>query len=113
MYSLVDELRKVLPIVFAGPSIDALTGSAINWGTIQNKRCRREIPDECFVRSGNGPTLVIRDPFLDWWQTTLRDARQLPEPPRTNPPVPRAGRTRRSRADGAPVPAVMSAAAPE
>lgn len=83
MHNLVDELRKVLPVVFAGPSIDALTGNAINWGTIQNKRCQRKIPDECFVRSGSGPTLVIRDPFLTWWGGTLRDARHpANKPPR-------------------------------
>ena len=113
MYSLIDELRKVLPVVFAGPSIDALTGDAINWGTIQNKRCRREIPDECFARSGYGPTLVIRDPFLNWWATTLRDTRQpFGKPPRAIPPTPRAGKTRRSRAATAE-PVALSASPPE
>jgi hypothetical protein len=102
LYSLVDESRKVLPVVFAGPSIDALTGDAINWGTVQNKRCRREIPDECFARSGNGPTLVIRDPFLTWWATTLRDARQpFGTPPPTARPQPRAGRRSSARAEPA------------
>jgi hypothetical protein len=95
VYTFVEELRKALPVVFAGPSIDALTGDAINWGTIQNKRCRREIPDECFARSGNGPTIVIRDPFLDWWATTLRDARQpFGKPPRSAPLTAEASRRR-------------------
>jgi hypothetical protein len=75
MYPIVEELRAALPLVFTGPSLDERTGGAICWGTIQNKRSRGEIPPECFTRSGSGPTIVIRDPFLDWWRTTLRDAR--------------------------------------
>lgn len=75
MTSVIEELRAALPPIFAGTSIDELTGGAIHWPTIQNKRSRREIPDECFVRSGPR-VLVRRDPFLDWWGTTLADARQ-------------------------------------
>ena len=77
MQSVVDELRKALPPIFAGSSLDELTGDAICWGTVQNQRSRREIPDECFVRSGRGGrVLVRRDPFLAWWGKTLSDARQ-------------------------------------
>ncbi len=75
MHSIVDELRASLPPIFAGTSLGELTGNAIHWPTVQNKRSRREIPDECFVRSGPR-VLVIRDPFLDWWSATLNDARQ-------------------------------------
>jgi hypothetical protein len=75
MSSVVEELKKALPPVFAGTSLDELTGGAIHWPTVQNKRSRREIPDECFVRSGP-KVLVIRDPFLAWWETTLSEARQ-------------------------------------
>jgi hypothetical protein len=78
-----------------GIKTDELTGGAICWGTTQNRRSRGEIPDECFTRSG-ARVLVIRDPFLDWWATTLSDARRpsvLPSrPPR---------RRRRDRADEA------------
>jgi hypothetical protein len=94
---VIDKLRQVLPPVFAGTSLDELTGGAIHWPTIQNRRCGKEIPDECFVRSGNR-VLVIRDPFLDWWGTTLRDARQpFGKPARTTPPTAKAGRTRSAR----------------
>jgi hypothetical protein len=75
MHVVVEELRKALPPVFAGTSLGELTGNAIHWPTVQNKRALRQIPDECFVRSGPR-VLVIRDRFLDWWQTTLTDARQ-------------------------------------
>jgi hypothetical protein len=87
---VIDELEKALPPVFAGTSVDELTGGSIVWRTIQNRRCNQEIPDECFVRSGNR-VLVLRTPFLAWFATTLRDARQ---PPRATPPTPRAGRRR-------------------
>jgi hypothetical protein len=88
---IVEELRAALPPIFAGPSMDERTGGAICWGTIQNKRSRKEIPPECFIRSGAGPTIVVRDAFLNWWATTLCDARHAP---RISPPQPRAGRTR-------------------
>ncbi len=74
---LLEQLRKTLPAVFAGVSFDELTGGAIRWETIQKKRCKREIPDECFARSTSARgVLVVRDPLLDWWATTLTDARQ-------------------------------------
>ncbi len=89
MLNLVEELRQVLPPVFAGTSIGQLTGDATNWGTVQNKRSAREIPEECFVRSGTR-VLVVRDPFLNWWATTLSKARQ--------PSVQRRGRADAGRA---------------
>ena len=75
MQHVIDELRQTLPPVFAGTSLDQLTGGAIHWPTIQNRRALRQIPDECFVRSGTW-VLVLRDPFLCWWATTLKEARQ-------------------------------------
>ena len=80
MPDLVTELREYLPPVIAGPSIDELTGNAIRWRTIQNKRADRTLPegkrppDECFVRSGT-KVLIRRDPFLEWFGATLTDAR--------------------------------------
>jgi hypothetical protein len=71
----IDELRDALPPIFLGSRINKLTGDAINWGTIQNKRSKGQIPDGCFLRSGVR-VLVRRDPFLNWWRTTLTDARR-------------------------------------
>jgi hypothetical protein len=101
IHPIVEVLRKDLPSAFAGPSLDELTGNAIRWSTTQNKRSRGEIPAECFVRSGAGPTLVIRDLFLDWWSTTLSEPYRPSDgparkPPRATPPQPRAGRRPRS-----------------
>src|SRR5216110_4123914 len=75
MQHVVEELRKALPVVFAGTSLGELTGGAIHWPTIQNRRALHQIPDECFVRSGPR-VLVLRDEFLNWWGTTLSEARQ-------------------------------------
>ena len=75
MKDIIEELRAALPPIFAGTSLTELTGGAIHWPTIQNKRSRREIPDECFVRSGPR-VLVRRDPFLNWWAGTLSPVRQ-------------------------------------
>jgi hypothetical protein len=89
---IVAELRRTLPPLWLGTRTEKLTGGAICWGTTQNRRSRGEIPDECFARSGSR-VLVIRDPFLDWWATTLSEARRPPVLP-----PPRRGR-RRDRAD--------------
>jgi hypothetical protein len=75
LQSVIDELRQTLPPVFAGTSLGQLTGGAIHWPTVQNRRTLRQIPSECFVRSGTR-VLVLRDPFLNWWATTLREARK-------------------------------------
>ena len=44
---------------YAGTSLDELTGNAIHWPTVQNRRALRQIPDDCFVRSGTR-VLVLR-----------------------------------------------------
>jgi hypothetical protein len=77
---IIAKLRGTLPPVFLGSKIGELTGHAIAWGTIQNKRSRREIPDECFARTGSR-VLVLRDPFLTWWAGTLRPSRRSPVVP--------------------------------
>ena len=70
----ISALQSALPPVFAGSSLDELTGGAINWRTIQNARSNPDvaIPTECFIYSGR-KVLVRRDPFLSWWRTTLRE----------------------------------------
>jgi hypothetical protein len=75
MQDIIEELRRTWPALFAGTAIDEMSGDAIKWATIQNKRSRRELPDEIFVAAGRR-VLVRRDAFLDWWQLQLRDARQ-------------------------------------
>jgi len=91
MHAIIEELRATLPPVWAGTRTGELMGNSIAWGTIQNLRARREIPDSCFVRSGQR-VLVLRDEFLRWWETRLSDARRPPVVP------PRRG-SRRDRAD--------------
>src|SRR5438067_12590859 len=98
LQDVVEELRNALPPVFAGTSLGELTGGAIHWPTIQNRRALRQIPDDCFVRRGPR-VLVLRDEFLNWWGTTLSEARQ----PGTHRP-----RRRRDDADCA-----MSSGTPE
>ncbi len=86
MHEVIEQLRQSLPPLFLGSAIDELTGRAIRWRTTQNRRCRDEIPADCFVRSGPR-VLVIRDKFLDWWGATLRPARET----NTRTPRPRRG----------------------
>src|SRR6516165_6139457 len=96
MENVIAELRAALPPAFLGSKLDELAGYAIAWGSVQNKRSRREIPneDEIFIRSGNR-ILVVRDPFLEWFAKTLRKARG---PATVRPPR----RSRRARHAGEP-----------
>jgi hypothetical protein len=71
-HPVVEGFRKEWPAAFAGPHLDKLSGRAIRWSTTQNRRSRGEIPRDCFIEGR--PTLVLRDPFLNWWQTTLQGA---------------------------------------
>ena len=85
--------RAAWPPLFAGTELDRLSGNALRWRTTQNRRCRREIPDDCFCRHGT-KTLIRRDPFLDVIATEITDARE----PLDNPPP-------RSRRNKVPAPA--------
>jgi hypothetical protein len=97
VHAVIEELRVTLPPVWAGTRTGELMGNSIAWGTIQNLRARRAIPDSCFLRSGPR-VLVLRDEFLRWWESRLSEARRSPIIP------PRRGR-RRDRADeSAPLP---------
>jgi hypothetical protein len=98
---IIDQLRQELPAIFAGPASDELTGGAIHWRTVQNQRSLRQIPDNCFIRSGRR-VLVRRDEFLAWWSTTLSEARQpFGKPARATPPTPMAGKIDKFIADRA------------
>jgi hypothetical protein len=68
-YPIVEGYRKEWPAAFSGPQLDKLSGNALRWSTTQNRRCKGEIPSECFVEGR--PTIVLRDPFLDWVDTWL------------------------------------------
>jgi hypothetical protein len=93
VHTIIDELRASLPPVWAGTRTGELLGNSIAWGTVQNLRARRAIPDSCFLRSGPR-VLVVRDEFLRWWATRLAEARQ----PSPTVITPRRGR-RRDRGD--------------
>jgi hypothetical protein len=74
MQRVIEQLRAAWPPVVLGTAIDDLSGGAIHWPTIQNMRSRNEIPDGCFIKSGTR-VLIVRDPFLTWWEGTLSEAR--------------------------------------
>jgi hypothetical protein len=74
-HPVIAAFRKEWPAAFAGPLLDKLSGNAKRWTTTQNERSRGEIPAECFIPGR--PTIVLRDPFLDWWEEKLLAARQV------------------------------------
>lgn len=76
IFAFIQVMRAHLPPVFLGSLIGELTGGACHWPTLQNRRSRREIPDDCFAYSGR-QVLVRRDPFLDWWGSTLSTDRPV------------------------------------
>ena len=78
MKELREQLERYLPPVFAGKSIDELTGNAICWRTILNLKSKskdlpsdQRIPADCFIRYKSRKVLVVRDRFLDWWLSQL------------------------------------------
>jgi hypothetical protein len=84
LLTAIDGFRNEWPAAFAGPRIDELSGHAIRWSTTQNRRSRGEIPAGCFI--DGRPTIVLRDPFLDWFESFL--AARAPG----SCPAPRRGR---------------------
>ena len=70
----LEKLRDVLPPIFAGTSLDQLTGNAYRWRSLQNERCRGDAPKEMFLKSGSRKTLVDRDRFLEFWQDKIESA---------------------------------------
>jgi hypothetical protein len=90
-HPVVEGFRKEWPVAFAGPLLDELSGNVCRWSTTQNRRSRREIPPECFVEGR--PTIVLRDPFLDWLDSRLSavsDASRSSSGPRGRGRHPRA-----------------------
>ena len=71
MKDLKQQLAEHWPPMFAGTSLDSLSGGAIRWRTIQNQRAQKKIPKECFKRQGSRKVLVVRDQFLDWWMDQI------------------------------------------
>lgn len=68
------KLRDTLPPVFAGTSLDRLTGNGYRWRSLQNERCRGDAPKEMFLKMGVRKVLVDRDLFLAYWESKLQKA---------------------------------------
>lgn len=71
-------LQKEMPAIFAATEIDRLTGNAVRWVTIQNRRANKRLaetekpPKSCFMLDGCRKILIKRDEFLSWWLKTLQ-----------------------------------------
>lgn len=70
---IIAEFRKTMPPIFAAISLDQLTGQAVRWTTLQNRRAKagHAPPPECFRYDGARKVLIVRDEFLNWWLSTL------------------------------------------
>lgn len=75
---IIAQFRTTMPPVFAATELDKLTGNALRWTTLQNKRSKNyhgpkeEIPpSECFRYDGARKVLIVRDELLNWWIGTL------------------------------------------
>lgn len=70
---LMMQFQQELPALFAATELDRLTGKAVRWATIQNKRLKADGPPEsCFRKDGCRKILIVRDEFIKWWLETLR-----------------------------------------
>ena len=70
----LEQIRKEMPAVFAGASLDTLTANGYRWRTLQNEKSRKETPENMFLRQGGRKLLVVRDVFLPYWQGKLEHA---------------------------------------
>jgi hypothetical protein len=68
---LLEQMREILPPLFALSEIDRLTGNAVRRRTLQNLRSKGEIPSKIFLYSGSRKVLVNRDFFLSWLSSRL------------------------------------------
>ena len=77
----LNALARALPEVFAGPRIGDLTGGAFTWESIRTRKSRGLIPQKCFgKRIGNGPTPMLREPFIRWVAETVAGERSTNAP---------------------------------
>ena len=72
----LNQLRKNMPVLFAGTEMDHYTGKGYRWRTFQNEICRGEVPEGIIIKSGK-KNLVIRDNFLIYWQKKIDATKQL------------------------------------
>lgn len=79
----IEELRvqfeRTMPPVFAATELDRLTGNALRWNTLQNRRASKKKdmekpPETCFLQDGCRKILIVRDELLKWWLMTLTTA---------------------------------------
>jgi hypothetical protein len=71
MNPALEQFKTDWPAVFAGVELDKMTGGGFRWRTLQNLKSTGEAPNDIFLRSGSHKLLVVRDPFLDWWQSRI------------------------------------------
>ena len=70
----LEKLQATIPPVFAGTSLDSLTGKGYRWRTLQNEKSRGETSPGLFLRHGGRKLIVDRDRFLSHWQSKLSNA---------------------------------------
>ncbi len=70
----LEQLKNTMPPVFAGTELTNFTGKAYQWRTLQNEKALGKVPPEVFLRSGGRKLLVVRDPFLAFWQSKIQEA---------------------------------------
>lgn len=62
----VQDIYAFLPALFLATRLDELTDNVFRWRTIKNLRCKKKIPESCFVKISPRKILIVRDEFLAW-----------------------------------------------
>lgn len=76
---LIKQYQASVPPIFAATELDRLTGNALRWTTLQNRRANKNLPESekppqvCFRQDGARKILIVRDELLTWWLGTLTD----------------------------------------
>jgi hypothetical protein len=61
----LEEMRQQAPSLIRGEHIGKYTGDRWIWATVQNKRHKKEIPEDAFAHSGR-IVMIHRDKFFRW-----------------------------------------------
>lgn len=108
--TLVQALEAALPPVFAGKRLDALTGQAFRWKSIQNLRSLKLIPQSIFFRAGRA-VAILRAPFIEW-ACAQAEAQATPTTAHLDPNAPPRRPRGRPRKHQMPTASVTSTQAP-
>jgi hypothetical protein len=70
----LQEFREKWPAIFAGTSLGSMTKEGYRYRSLLNEISRGDAPRDILMKDGKRKNLIVRDKFLDHWQSKLKKA---------------------------------------